>query len=84
MTASAVSEGETELIVLTIRMKRHSRHRMHVRLSNVLDHDRDIVIPRPNTLVVGCSHETSVIVHPGNRIDGTEMLIVFLCNFFRS
>lgn len=62
----------------------YSRHRVHVRFRNVLDDDGDIVVPTTYRLVVGCRYETSVLVHKGNGVDWTQVLIVRLHNLVRT
>lgn len=54
---------------------------MHIRLGDILDHDRDIIVPRTNRLVVTRRHESSVLVNKGDGVDRPEMLVVFLCDF---
>lgn len=51
---------------------------MHVRLGNVLDHDRNVVIPTSNGLIIGGGHEAPVLVNERDGIDRSEMLIVCL------
>ena len=51
---------------------------MHIRLGNILDDDRNIIIPRADRLVVARRHEPAVLVHKGDRVDGAEVLVVFL------
>ena len=52
-----------------------------MRLSDVLDDYGDVKVPGPDRLVVGGCYETSVLVDEGNRVDGSEVLVVFLRNF---
>ena len=59
-------------------MQRDCWHGMHVRLCNVLDDDGDIEIPCSNRLVVGSGHESAILVHKGDRIDRSQMLVIFL------
>lgn len=66
---------------LTVRVKSHGRHRVHIRLRNILDDHRNIPIPRSNRLVVRGGDESPVLVDKGDGVDGTEMLIVFLGDF---
>lgn len=54
---------------------------MHVRLGDVLDHDRDIIVPCTNRLVVTRRHESSIFVNERDGVDGSKMLVVFLCDF---
>lgn len=62
----------------TAWVDRHCGHRMHVRLGDIFDCDRDIEIPCTNSLVVGCSNEPSVLVHESNGVDWSQVLIIFL------
>jgi hypothetical protein len=59
-------------------MQCYTGHRVHVRLRNIFDNHRDIIIPRTNGLVVGRSHESPILVHESDRVDRSEMLIVLL------
>jgi hypothetical protein len=63
---------------LTVGVNRNSRHRVHVRLGNVFDDDGDIVIPPSDRLVVRSRQESSVVVDPGDGVDGSQVLIVLL------
>lgn len=65
---------------LTTRVHRHGWHRVHVRFSNVLDDDGDIVVPSTDRFIVRGSHETSILIHERDRIDRTQMLVVRLYN----
>lgn len=62
----------------TVGVKSNGRHGVHVGLSDVLDHDRDIVVPRSDRLVVRGRDEPAVVVDEGDRVDGSEMLVVLL------
>jgi hypothetical protein len=64
----------------TAWMNRHGGHRVHVRLGDIFDCDRDIEVPGANSLVVGCSNEPSVLVHECNGVDWPQVLIIFLCD----
>lgn len=63
---------------LTGRMERYSRHGVHMRLSNILDHYRDIEIPCANGLIIGCGDKSSVFVNESDSIDRSKMLIILL------
>lgn len=56
---------------------------MHRRFGDVLDHNRNIVVPHSNGLVIRCGNESTVVVDEIDGIDRSEMLIVFLSNFSR-
>ena len=66
---------------LTRRVKCDSRHRVHMRLSNVFDHHWNVKVPCSDRLVVGRRDKSPVFVNKGDGIDRTKMLIVFLGNF---
>ena len=51
---------------------------MHVRLGNVLDDHRNVVVPSSERLIVGGGDEAAIIVYKGNGVDRAEMLIVGL------
>jgi hypothetical protein len=44
---------------------------MHVGLCDIFYDDRDIKVPSADSLVIGCCHESSVLVDEGNGIDRT-------------
>lgn len=54
---------------------------MHIRLGDILDDDGDIIVPRTDRLVVTRRHESAVLVDERDRVDGAEMLVVFLRDF---
>ncbi len=51
---------------------------MHVRLCDVLDHHRDVPVPGTYGLVVRSRHEASVFVYECNRVDRSQVLVIFL------
>ena len=56
---------------------------MHVRLSNVLDGDSNVPLPNEHLLVVrGCDHLLALL-NERNRVDGREVVVVFLCHLAR-
>lgn len=59
-------------------MECNSGHGMHMRLSDILDHNRDIKVPCANGLVIGCGDESSVFVNESNGVDRSKMLIILL------
>lgn len=63
---------------LTTWMDRDSGHRVHVRLCDVLDDNRDVEVPGADGLVIGGRHEPPVFVNEGDRVHGSQMLVVFL------
>lgn len=67
----------------TGRMKCYCRHRMHVRFSDVFNHNGDIIIPCSDGFVVRGCDEPSILVNECNGIYRTQVLIVFLCDFTR-
>lgn len=64
--------------MLTGGMEGDGRHRVHVRLCNVLDDNGDIEVPCSNRLIVRSRYEAAVLVDEGNRVDRPKMLIVLL------
>lgn len=54
---------------------------MHIRFGDVLDHNRDIIVPCTDRLIVRRRDETSVVVDESNRVDRSQMLVVFLRDF---
>ena len=52
-----------------------------MRLSNVLDDYGDVKVPGSDRLVIGGCNEPPILVNEGNRVDGPEMLVVFLRDF---
>lgn len=63
---------------LLVGVECDGRHRVHVRLGNVLDHDRDIKLPGTHRLVVRGRHEPAVVVHECDGVDRAQMLVVLL------
>ena len=59
-------------------MKRDRRHRVHVRLGDVFDDDWNVKFPCANGLVVRGRDKAPIIVHKGDRIDRSQMLVIFL------
>ena len=59
-------------------MQGDGRHGMHVGFGNVLDHDGYIVVPRPDGFIVRGSDKAAVFVDKGDRVDGSQVLVVFL------
>lgn len=54
---------------------------MHVGFGNVLDDNGDVEVPSPHCLVVRCCYKAPVFVDKGDRIHGTQMLVVLLGDF---
>ena len=50
-------------------------------LRNVLDDDRNVEIPCPDSLVIGRGDKPAVLVNESNGIDRSKMLVVLLSNF---
>lgn len=67
----------------TVWMKGDCGHGMHMRLCDILDDDRDIIVPCANGLVVGCGDETSVLVDERDTVHRPKMLVIFLGNLTR-
>jgi hypothetical protein len=59
-------------------------HRVHVRFSNVLDDDWDIVVPSTYCLVVRGGYETTILIDESYSIDRPKMLIISLDDLVRS
>lgn len=70
-------------LVRTRRVQSDSRHRVHMGFCDVLDHDWDIVVPRSDGFIVRRRDETSIFVDERNRVDGTQVLVVFLGDLSR-
>lgn len=51
---------------------------MHVRFGYVFDDDGNIPVPRPDRLVIRSRHEPAILIYEGDRVDSTEVLVVFL------
>ena len=64
-------------------MKGHSGHGVHEGLGDVLDYNRNVIVPCANRLVIRGSHKSPVFVYECNRIDRSQMLVVFLYNLSR-
>lgn len=56
---------------------------MHVRLGNVLDHHRYVVVPCPDRFVVRRSNKSSILIDKRDRVDWPQVLVVLLCNLAR-
>ena len=56
---------------------------MHVGFCDVFDDDRDIIVPSTDCFVIRSSNEPSVLVDECDRVDGAEMLVVFLYDLAR-
>jgi len=67
----------------TIRVQCDGRHGVHIRLCDVFDHDRNVEVPGSDRFVIGRRHKPSVLVHKGDGIDRSQMLIIFLRDFPR-
>lgn len=54
---------------------------MHVWFGNIFDYHGDVIVPRADSLVVGCCDKTPVLVYERDGIDWPKMLVVFLDDF---
>ena len=54
---------------LTTWMNRDCGHRVHVRLCDILDDNRNVIVPCANRLVIRGSYKSPVFVYECNRID---------------
>ena len=63
---------------LTRRMVADRGHRVHIRVGDVFDRHRYVVVPTSDRLVVGCCKEPPVLVYESNCVDRSQMLIVCL------
>jgi hypothetical protein len=68
---------------LTFRMCCHCRHTVHMWLGDVLDHHRDIEIPGTDRFVIRRRDEPPVVVDEGDRVHGTQVLVVLLSDLAR-
>lgn len=64
-------------------MDSNSWHGVHVWLGDVLDDDWNIVVPGSDTLIVRSRQESTVVVHKGDGVDRTKMLIILLGDLVR-
>jgi hypothetical protein len=62
----------------TGRMKSDRRHRVHMWLCDVFNHDRNVKIPCSDRLVVGSRHKSPIFVDKRNSVHWSQVLIVFL------
>lgn len=66
---------------LTSRVHSNGRHRVHGRFGDVLDDDRNVVIPHTHSFVVRSGDESSIVVDKVDGVDRSQMLVVFLGDF---
>ena len=59
-------------------MNGHCGHRVHIRLGDVFDGDRNVEIPGPNGFVIRRGDEPPILIHEGDCVDRPQMLIVLL------
>lgn len=59
-------------------MNCHRGHRVHVRLGDVFNCDRDVEIPGANCLVIRSGDEPPVLIHESDSIDRPQVLIILL------
>jgi hypothetical protein len=59
-------------------MQCDSGHRMHMRFGDILDYNRNIIVPSTDCLVVRGSYEPSVLIDERDSVYRAEMLIIFL------
>ncbi len=52
-------------------MQRDRRHGMHVRFSDILDYNRDVEIPCPDSLVVRRRNKSAVVINEGDCVYGS-------------
>ena len=64
-------------------MECHGGHGMHVGFRNVLDHDRYVIVPRPDRLIVRGGHEATVFVDERDRVHRPQVLVVLLRDLAR-
>ena len=67
----------------TAWMNGHSGHRVHVRLGDVFDRDRDVEIPSTNRLVIRSRNEPPILVHKSDSVDRPQVLVVLLRDLAR-
>ena len=51
---------------------------MHMRLGNILDHNRDVPVPGTDCLVIRSGDETLVVVDEGDCVHRAQMLVILL------
>lgn len=54
---------------------------MHVRLGDVFDNDRNIIVPASDGFVIRSSDKSSVLIHECDGVYRAKMLIISLHNF---
>mmetsp|Transcript_17762 Transcript_17762/g.26803 ORF Transcript_17762/g.26803 Transcript_17762/m.26803 type:complete len:318 (+) Transcript_17762:551-1504(+) len=57
---------------------------MHVRLRDVGDGHRDVVLPHQNLLVIGGGHNPAVLLHEGDGVHRAQVVVVQLHNLPRA
>ena len=63
---------------LTVGMQCNSWHGEHVGLCNILDYNRNVVVPNSHRLVIRGRRESAVVIDECDRVDRSEMLVVLL------
>ena len=66
---------------LTVGVNCHCRHRVHIRLGDILDRDRNVEIPGTNGFVVRRGDEPPILVYETDCVHWPQMLVVLLRNF---
>lgn len=64
-------------------MERHGRHGVHVGFGNVLDHNRNIIVPYTDRFVVRSGDKPPIFVNECDRVYRSQMLIILLRDFPR-
>lgn len=70
--------GRLERDVFPVGMRGGSDQGVHVRFRDEFDGNGDVVLPDTDGFVVGRRNKTTVVVHKGDRVDGSQMVVVVL------
>jgi hypothetical protein len=63
---------------MTTRMQARRWHRVHARLRNILDWDRNTPFPNENFLVITCRDKAPIIIDKGHVIHSLQVMVIFL------
>src|SRR2546429_9745988 len=56
----------------------------HARVGDELYWDWNVVFPRSQTFIVRCRDESTILVNKCEGVDGSKVVVVFLCHFSAS
>ena len=72
------------MTLLTIKAKCSTWHRVHARISNILEVHRDIPFPHSEWLIIRCCYKPPIAIYKLYSVNGTKMPVVFLHYFIGS